>query len=73
MSRPDRYEVRAVWRDGVDVLVSQSIEQFDHQPMREYAPDLFGVYVIYGGHVEDHPLRSAAETHAAELNDAVRS
>lgn len=68
MTRPPSFEVRAVWKDGPDALVSQSVEQFDMQPMFERAPELFGVYAVYGGHVEDHATRAAAETHAGQLN-----
>lgn len=70
-ARSDRYEVRAVWKDGNDAMASQAVEHFDHQPMLQRAPDLFGVYVIYGGHVEDHATRDKAETHASQLNGEV--
>lgn len=73
MNRPARYEVRAVWKDGADSMVSQAVEQFDMEPMLERTPDLYGVYVVYGGHVEDHPTRAAAETHAGQINGEVRS
>jgi hypothetical protein len=72
-ARADRYEVRAVWKDSTDAMVSQSVEQFDLQPMLERGPDLFGVYVVYGGHVEDHATRAKAETHADQLNGGDRS
>lgn len=68
--RADRYEVRAVWKAGAE-LISQGLEMFDTEPLRQRAPDLFGVYVIYGSHVQDHKTRAAAETHAGELNGQV--
>lgn len=37
-------------------------------PMEDRAPDRFGVYVIHGSWIQDHPTRAAAEKHAAELN-----
>lgn len=67
------YEVRAVWREKGEAMSSQAVEHFDSQPMLERAPDLFGVYVIYGDHVQDHATRALAEKHAGELNGADRS
>lgn len=73
MTRPALYEVRAVWTSEARAMVSQAVELFDHKPLLQRAPDLFGVYVTYGGHVEDHPTRAAAETHLGQLIGPVRS
>lgn len=71
--RPARYELRAVWKFPHGLCHSQPVPQFDVEPMYERKPDAFGVYEVYGYHVEDFGERAEAQTHADRLNGCDQS